>query len=1179
MSAPAPARRPASRKLRIAIRIGIVFAALVLLVFVAAEIIFRTNLPRNLVIAAVEKQTGLHFNAKSLTTGLLGHTTLYGVDISLPLADKPFLQISEMSLDHTSPLLLLLGGDLTIYSADLDSPYLTLRQGADSTWNFQQVSQLLTPPNATTRPSGDVTLPTVEISNATVVISDAENRSATIEHAQFDGQPKGVLLWECKLQVPGHADITGKIATGRAWAHEVDFQLDDLKPWVSPWIASWPQSAKIQGQWTGRIDDGKFQGRLALSRAGYSGYSITGPVQIAATPDGAQLQPTGAIFHNANNPALDTQITSGNITIGSTGIQAHNLGLQFPRGFATVEASYQPINSTTKVQASWRDLAIPAKSTHSGQLALNFSIANGLPTFDASLESTGTFGSDTWDAALTARGSGDKPHNINTTITAQKFTITGSQGRSFDLSNFVADIGSTADGLELRGLQLENSTSLAGQGGYSYAKKVGWFSLDCRGIRLPKHPPYMIDLDLNIWSDPSRVHLSQLWVSSGSIAGYLNGEYVYKLPKPVQAHFTLTHTPQASETPDLELEPSDVPAASNLTSNVDITGTLGPIDLTFTGSARGSDLRFRQRMFGNLDVKLSGTIRNDQVNIYSEDIDLLGGKWTIDGIWPVRNGLFRIDNISVQHLSLPLATGDPEIHGTVDGKWSVDVYAMNLPGIVVEGSATAHDVSIHDNPNLIADQIDIPRMRLSNTWARTGPITLKYGGGSANVRAVTTLDDPKRIWVNATTSAWPLVLPYTQETAATQPSTKPSTVVSTVPTTQPDDKARALLTANADLDVDVAARTALGNMDLTLDTLWKSAKFATLKSAIDVNQRTFTFTDIKLTSHNSAVTGKAQVNLDDLLHSTADLALDDFDLATLAHDSAAFQHVTGRVTGSLHVGPATMQRPLGPLEINLKLKSENVKLKNLALGDFQATAFVAPDRIVLNDSPDRPTEVAVAGGFIHFWGRVTRHVDDIYQAQLQVVLENLDLDTVIPAGTKTAKTPGILSGQITVVMQPKHPELTFGQGSMRIDQSDLAGTGPIAFIYNILHIFHSANKPTGNGAIDFNIQGRDAIVTSMRYFDRGAEIRISGLVHDLPNLPHSGLNLVALASARPLKLLNIPGLSDIDQALSAIQRNALTVQITGYLDQPKEKEVLFQDVTNDLRNMLFGSFQSGDQGQ
>src|ERR1700684_4567550 len=90
-----PSRKRLWRKILIAI------AALLVLIFIPAEIILATDLPRNLVISIVEKQFGLRLTAKSLSTGIFGHTTLEDVTATLPLADKAFLEIPTLKLDHT----------------------------------------------------------------------------------------------------------------------------------------------------------------------------------------------------------------------------------------------------------------------------------------------------------------------------------------------------------------------------------------------------------------------------------------------------------------------------------------------------------------------------------------------------------------------------------------------------------------------------------------------------------------------------------------------------------------------------------------------------------------------------------------------------------------------------------------------------------------------------------------------------------------------------------------------------------------------------------------------------------------------------------------------------------------------------------------------------------------------
>jgi hypothetical protein len=229
---------------------------------------------------------------------------------------------------------------------------------------------------------------------------------------------------------------------------------------------------------------------------------------------------------------------------------------------------------------------------------------------------------------------------------------------------------------------------------------------------------------------------------------------------------------------------------------------------------------------------------------------------------------------------------------------------------------------------------------------------------------------------------------------------------------------------------------------------------------------------------------------------------------------------------------------------------------------------------VLDDAPVHNSELNIAGGVVQFWGRVSRHTDDIYQSLVQIQLRNLDLDTVLPAGSKVAKAPGLLSGEITLLGRAKTLGMSMGQGTLTLEKSDLAGTGPIAFLYNLMHIGHDAKHPTGSGSIDFTIQDENAYITAMRYFDKGSEVRVSGEIARLTDLPHSPIKLIAVASARPLASIHIPGFADVDDVLGAIQHDALTISIFNYLDAPEEKVIPFHEITQTMRDLLFGDTRS-----
>jgi hypothetical protein len=335
-----------------------------------------------------------------------------------------------------------------------------------------------------------------------------------------------------------------------------------------------------------------------------------------------------------------------------------------------------------------------------------------------------------------------------------------------------------------------------------------------------------------------------------------------------------------------------------------------------------------------------------------------------------------------------------------------------------------------------------------------------------------------------------------------------------------------------------------------------------------VGQLTISKTQMQTLS--GKVGGNASVDLANPYQSRLDLSWQDLVPSDLRSSVHALRSMSGSVSGSLQIQPATDPHPLEPLAINLQLRSNGVQFSEYKIGDLLANGFFSRDRFVLRDTREHPTQFTFAGNVVHFWGRLTRHSDGIYQSLLELNLQNAQLDTILPAGSKIAKTPGLLSGQITIIGRPQDPELSSGQGALTLEKTDLAGTGPIAFLYNLMHVGHDANKPTGSGSVNFTIQNKNIYLSSLRYFDKGTEVRLSGEIDDISRLPHSRVSIIAVGSIRPLASIHIPGLSDFDDALATIQHSAFAIKITGYLDKPTEKAIPFAEVGNEMKSLLFG---------
>ncbi len=311
---PLESRTRRSSLRRWTLRVAVVLGILIILILIAAQIIFSTNLPRNLVVNALQKQLGLRITVHSLSTGWLGHTTLHDVAITLPLSDKAFLNVPELEIKHSPLPWLLLTGSLSVHQITIGNPQLYVVQDPSGSWNFQEVAQLLaraggadnTPENSTAQTPSIPQLPQLDVHGATLVITDNEHRTATISNLSVTGRSDGPVVWNYHAVVPDQLDITGKVAPGGSWNHQITLDMHDIGSWMSPWINSWPSSAHLSAAWTGGIDGGGVSGHLNLNEAVFGSSKISGPVDVNIQSDHTTIQPDGLLILNSTSPSLSS---------------------------------------------------------------------------------------------------------------------------------------------------------------------------------------------------------------------------------------------------------------------------------------------------------------------------------------------------------------------------------------------------------------------------------------------------------------------------------------------------------------------------------------------------------------------------------------------------------------------------------------------------------------------------------------------------------------------------------------------------------------------------------------------------------------------------------------------------------------------------------------------------------
>ena len=463
-----------------------------------------------------------------------------------------------------------------------------------------------------------------------------------------------------------------------------------------------------------------------------------------------------------------------------------------------------------------------------------------------------------------------------------------------------------------------------------------------------------------------------------------------------------------------------------------------------------------------------------RIDVASRDINLLGGNWTVAGSWPVEQSALRLDTVSVDHLSLPLLTARDDVQGTLDGKWSVDIKRFSANGITVKGSAQVRDFAIGkspDSPLISAEQIELPSIDVESGEVNIQSIAAMHSvadHGRANFDIWAEVAHPSRVWLSVDASAWPISLSQLGDAVAN-------------------------VGAKGELDTELASKSAWGNLDVNAELAWQNQAVASTQVQSALSGRQIEAKHIQLRVLEGTASGDGSINLDNPLGARADLSWSGIDLSRLRGLPPQWKDMSGLVDGSVQVHPTTTSRPLEPLQVVVHVEPRNVRLQHINIGPAQMFGYIGADRFVLDDSPGRPSQVAIAGGTLNVWGRMSKPAQDTYESLLQMNLQNINLDAVMPEGSKIARTPGSLNGTVTIVQRLGAPALTFGEGNLTISNSDLAEIGPVSFLYNLMHIGHNPNKPQGSGSVDFSFQGKTIIVNALRYFDRGTEVRSPGI--------------------------------------------------------------------------------------
>ena len=1227
-------------------RILVALLILVVLIAVASEIIFKTDIPRSLVIGQVEKILALRVSAKSLSTGWLGHTELHDVALGLPLSERAFVNVPVMKVKNSSLFGLLLGRSIDVQAIEIDQPTVYVWQDSNGQWNLQQVAEIIAraagkKPAQESQSTGAPSLPKIKIAGATLVLTDNKQRSLTINPIDLDGYPESAVSWAYDFRMQPDAQgnprvgVKGRVAPGGFWAHQLNAQVHDIGDWVKPFYGRIPD-VHVDVQWNGQLNQSGVAGRLQCKNVTVANAEAYGDLLVQTAGSDVRLTPSNLLLKTGEHLIPDIKLASGNIEYNGIEVQIRQLMVDAFGGPARVDGTLNKNARQASLTAMWSQLAIGPAVKHSG----NFSLSAQWPLnnqiqITSHLVARGTAPGGPFNADVHFGANGTSLTDFEWTVDAP--TLTWHRAIALVLDSLhltgglhwkpIPNSDLRAPVLTLNSATLGNSARLAGTGAYNFDPDRQDWDLHLSGRNWSLRPAGVQDLVFDVAShgDKKIAWLDHLTFQNADATLTIDGTYTYGVPKPVRATVRLSNVEPAAGAVILAADRPPQVLRGSLSGSTTMVGTLSPLLLDVTGQVNGHEVDMWRRHIGDISLQLAGDINFDRALIKTQTLRLLDGNWDMTADYLLQSDSLNL-TVGVKDLSLKevgTLAGRTDLKGSLDGKWDFYLPALRFEknAVAVRGIATLKNVSANA---FNADQITATTT-LANGSFSIDPIEMIHGNGRGQAHAQVNLNDLRHYIAGAELKAWPLDLPDSLAHVDLWVGA-PEVIVDLGDPNGKTEEDRSLEIYAHTLDISGAAK--LQKQDL--------GRFEVRSG---VWGRMFDARGIHATLLGGRADGQARINLANFTASTAEITWENLNMAQLAIFFPELKDLRGLMNGNLRIAPAEVSRPVEPLAMVIQNRFVNGAWRTVPITDATIIGYIGENpndpnggyRLVLGSGPRQTSYIHADEGVIEFWGRIGRHNGNSLGIQSQIAFDNLELNTLVHAFEASAHDmPGKLSGNFTLlyttppaysalrtqqiaaksywpVMPPRTGPTTapttapttvattspatqpsamsriliplYGDGEVKLVRTNLAQFGPIAGLYNLMHLGPDLNAPTGHGNVGIHLERNTLTVTEMRYFNRGVEVRAVATVGNVSDFPDCPLTGSAVGSAQPLANTKLPLLADVNDILSALQKTILqSISIEGTVRNPKWHGILFGDIGGELQRMIVGDVRSGAAG-
>lgn len=1033
--------------------------------------------------------------------------------------------------------------------------------------------------------------------------------------------------------VPPHFSFLGRVAPGGAWAHEATLWVHDVAPWVRPWKPGFNEPIDFDGHWSGELSQTGVSGTLQIKNASYGVYRATGLLSASHANGTTSLSPQKLLIHTPVAALKDLEVPNGTVSYDGKFLRLAQVQLSLLGGPANFNGWYQPALRQGSLDAWWQNLTAPvADIKQSGKLHLDYSWPLAAPmSIAGNLDARGTSSQGPFEAVTTFGASGPDIRQLSWYFDAP--ALAWYRGQQIVLNGLAARGLFTDDGLHkiarLTNITLASGT-VSGSGFYDLATDHS-FELHLAGRDWPLHlvegTRLAFGLDANGKSLPSSknpqeqkryITLQNFFLGSGDTTLSFSGVYDGREPKPVKADVTFINRPGAVT----DLSRTSLVTGS-ITGRAHLDGVLDLFDQTqiaVTGSLDSEDATVLGHIVGEVHAKVVGAIDNEQASLHADGIPFLGGTWDLGGQYIMQQDnkpVYATDlSLNVKDLPLPHLTQFLKmmtVQGVFDGAWKISFPGLRpVPErIVVTGGGTVKNFAASD---LIADDVTF------KTWLNDGkfkvdPIVIRRGNyGRIDAHADLALSQWRQVHAGINFAAFPINLPAADVGVQLWGGTD------RVEFFLPESAAQAPEGRQLRVEADLNLRTVIAV---------HQQPEGEVRLAVAMRGRTLDLRELHGDLLGGTLTADAVSDLDHLYSQTrANVSWNRLQSDRFVRLFPQLKGFGGTFAGTARLQPDPNPRALEPLKLDVMSHATAAHWRTIQIGDAQIHAFLGRHRLIAADMT--PSLLRLAGGNIDFWFSSSGHVDTVLDAagveqttgttisnQLNLTLRSLQIDQVVKAYDPTHPPGfGLINGSLFMLSAPKTTILadaassaalapaesgttrpttgstrpavntilaqqqnllqrllrtTTLDGNLNLEASDLGGYGPIAALYNAMHIGQDVRKPTGRGNVSLHMENGRLHLSNLYYFNRGIEVRGVATADQVWLLPDNPIHGSVAGTARPLKSIRFPLFAEADAILTGLQKTLTSIEFGGTVHNPGNyRLVSLSQLGGELRGIILG---------